>query len=200
MRYAIEAALGSVLISDLVLTSNDQDILKIGTEYDELICIDRPEEISGDNALAITYVQHTLIELGNQYEIIVIVQPSSPLTSSQDIDGTIQLLLQCEKADSAVSVVKLDHAIHPFKMKYMEGNELQPFIVEENGRMASHELPDIYVRNCSVYVSKISVIRDRRIIGEPCVGYIMSRERSLDINDEMDWMFAEWLVERKNLG
>src|SRR5690606_20908452 len=107
------------------------------------------------------------------YDLVVIVQPSSPFTLGEDIDSTIALLIENDIADSSVSVMKLDHAIHPFKLKTLKNNELKPYLEEENGRMADYELPELYVRNGSVYVSKIRNILNLKIIGDTCMGYVM---------------------------
>lgn len=113
----------------------------------------------------------------------------------KDIDNTIRLLKN-SNADSSVSVMKLDHATHPIKMKVMEGDKLNPFLEEERGRMAEHELPTIFVRNCSVYVSTLETIQAGKIIGEDCRGYVMPMERSVDINNPIDFDFAEFLYKK----
>ena len=195
VSYAIEAAFQSTEITHLVLSSDDDEILSIGNNYEDLICLKRPVEISGDTAPAISYVQHTLGEIQVDFDYVVIIQPTSPFTTGQDIDNTIQLLTK-SNADSSVSVMKLDHAIHPVKLKVLSGDILEPFIEEENGRMASHELPDLYVRNCSVYVSKIAIIKQGNVLGKRCLGYVMPRDRSIDINDPIDFEFASYLIRK----
>lgn len=195
VRYAIEAALQSTEITDWVLSSDDEDILNIGADYPNVHALRRPEEISGDRAPAITYVEHALDQLGKSFDYTVIIQPTSPFTTGADIDNTIRMLYGGQ-ADSAVSVMKLDHAIHPVKLKRMEEQVLKPFWEEEGGRMAAHELPELYVRNCSVYVSSIATIKDRKIIGDKCLGYEMPRERSIDINDPIDFEFAEFILNK----
>lgn len=200
VRYAIEAALNAKKVTSIVVSSDDQDILNIAGQYSEIIPINRPVDISGDQAPAFTYVHHALEYMGQNfglhYDMIVIVQPSSPFTLGVDIDETITLLQNNLEADSAVSVMKLDHAIHPVKLKTLDNSELKPFLEEENGRMADYELPELYVRNCSVYVSRIENIKNNKIIGDKCLGYIMPRERSVDINDQIDFSFAEFLMSK----
>ena len=82
----------------------------------------------------------------------------------------------------------------------LQGDRLLPYVEEERGRMAAHELPDIYVRNCSVYATRRASIERGQVIGDDCRGYVMPRERSLDINEEFDLQFAEFLLSRKGLG
>ena len=198
--WILEEAVKASKLDKIVVSSDDQDILKIVGSYPKVLPILRPNDISGDQSLAIEYVRHSLGILENsddeKYDQIVILQPSSPLTKVKDIDATIQLL-ETSGADTSVSVVKLDHAIHPAKLKVMENDLLLPYIEEEKGRMASHELPEIYVRNCSVYATTRDTIDRGEIIGPDCRGYVMSREDSVDINDEFDFLMAEFLIMRK---
>lgn len=198
IQHIILAASRSKLLTDIVVNTDDEDILSMAASFENVHFIKRPPQYATDDAPAIGYVQHTLAQLESNeihYDIVVILQPTSPLTLSEDIDKTIELLLSSE-ADSSVSVVKLDHAIHPIKLKTMDGAVLHPFFEGENGRMAEKDLPEIYVRNCSVYVSRRKVIDQGKIIGEVCLGYIMPRERSIDINDITDFAFAEFLKKK----
>ena len=126
------------------------------------------------------------------FSIVVILQPSSPLTLPEDIDATVELLDRTG-ADTAVTVAKLDQFIHPFKLKVLEGDRLLPYAVEEKGRMAAHEIPTLYVRNGSVYATRRHVVDSGQVIGQDCRGYVMPRERSIDINDELDYRFAQFL-------
>lgn len=198
--HIIESAIGSKLLDRIVVNTDDEDILKIASNYKRIQPLKRPAELAKDHSPAIDYVHQTLDVLkgqGQTFDIIVILQPTSPLTLPEDIDNTIRLL-ENSNADSSVSVMKLDHAAHPVKMKVMEGNKLNPFLEEERGRMAEHELPTIYVRNCSVYVSTLETIQAGKIIGDDCRGYVMPMERSVDINDPIDFDFAEFLYRKYN--
>jgi CMP-N,N'-diacetyllegionaminic acid synthase len=194
--YAIEAALQSKYISRIVVSSDNKEVLQLAVQYSGIQSIQRPAELSGDHSPAIDYVKHALQILKEEFDLVVILQPSSPLTLPEDIDGTIHLLLQHPEADSSVSVMKLDHSTHPVKLKVMQNNLLLPYLEEENGRMASHELPELYVRNCAVYVSRNNTIAKGQIVGHQCLGYLMPRERSVDINDPIDFAFAEFLIKK----
>lgn len=194
---SIEACLGARTLAKTVVSSDDDDALRIAEGYPGVIAISRPPEISTDEAPALEYVKHALETMERsdaRYDAVVIVQPSSPFTMPEDIDACIALLQAESSADSVVSVVELDQFVHPFKLKRLDGVRLIPFIEDERGRMAAHELPKVYVRNGSVYASRRSTIDRGSIIGDMSHAYIMPRTRSLDINDERDWRFAEFLV------
>lgn len=197
---SIETVLASKTIDRLVVSSDSEEVLTIARTYRDDIALRRPSEISGDLAPAIDYVRHALevLEANSQthFEAVVIVQPSSPFTLSEDIDATVSLL-ENSGADTAVSVMEVDHALHPAKFKVMEQDRLFPYFEEEGGRMAAHELPKVYVRNCSVYATRRATIDAGEIIGSDCRGYLMPRERSIDINDELDWKFCEFMLTQR---
>ena len=193
VSYAIESALKSKSITHLAVSTDSNEVARIASEYKDVKVIDRPKELAEDHSPAIDYVQHALQQYGFTFDYVVIIQASSPLTQPFDIDQTIQILLNHPKADSSVSVMQLDHAIHPVKLKTMNDNVLMPYFEEENGRMAEYELPKIYVRNCAIYVTKRETVELGNIIGDYCLGYLMPRERSVDINELIDFKFAEFL-------
>ena len=78
----------------------------------------------------------------------------------------------------------------------IDADRLVPYLEDEQGRMAEHELPDIYVRNCAVYVSSRATIDGGDLLGDDSRAVLMPRERSIDINEELDLAFAEFLAER----
>ncbi len=201
---SIEACLGARTLTKTVVSSDDEDALRIAEGYPEIIALSRPSEIATDEAPALEYVKHALGVMERpgdaRYDAIAIVQPSSPFTMPEDIDGCVALLHTAGSADSVVSVVEVDQFVHPLKLKRLDGVRLVPLIEDERGRMAAHELPKVYVRNGSVYASRRSTIDGGSIVGDKSYAYIMPRTRSLDINDELDWRFAEFMVAEASLG
>jgi len=197
--WVIEAALKAKSLTRLVVSSEDAEVLALAGGHGPDLPLRRPAELATDTSPAIDYVRHALAILEGAgegpFDVVVILQPSSPLTLPEDIDGTVRLL-ESSGADTVVSGVKLDHAIHPYKLKVLRGDRLLPFLEEERGRMAAHELPELYVRNCAVYATRRQVIESGQTIGPDCRGYNMPRERSLDINERVDHEFAQFLVTR----
>ncbi len=202
VQHSIEAALGSKLLTEVVVSSDSEAVLQIASKYETVIALRRPDEFASDTSPAIEYVQHCLAYFKNNFnknfDAVVILQPSSPLTLSSDIDATIDVLIQT-KADSAVSVMELPHDVNPLKMKVLdiENKKLSPYLEDEKGRMAAHELPKIFVRNCAVYATMIASIEQNKIIGDDCRAFVMPRERSVDINDPLDFEFAAFLFQNK---
>ena len=192
-------------LARVVVSSDDERVLELAAGRADMVPLRRPDALATDTSPAVDYVLHALDEMERSrgeapFDAVCIVQPSSPLTLPEDVDGTVRLLID-SGADTAVSVVKLDHAVHPAKLKVMDGDRLLPYLEDEAGRMASHELPDVYVRNCSVYVSRRTVFTEhRQVIGADARGFVMPEERSIDINIERDLLLAELMLQRLDPG
>ena len=200
VAWTIEAALKAASLDRLVVSSDDPHVLRIAATYDGQLILRRPRSLASDRSLAIDYVHHALkaCETTNAagFDTVTIIQPTSPFTLPEDIDATVDLLAKSH-ADTAVSVMKLDQVIHPFKLKVFEDDRLRPYLEEEQGRMADHQLPQLYSRNGAVYATRRAVVNAGQIIGEDCRGYVMPPERSVDINEEIDMAFAEFLLARR---
>ena len=200
VTWAIEAARSAHRIDRLVVSSDDDEVLEIAANYDPRLPLRRPTALCTDTSPAIDYVRHALAMLEQtgekRFDAVAIVQPSSPFTTPADIDATVDLL-EASGADTAVSVMEVIHDLHPLKFKTMHGDRLLPYFEPEAGRMAAHELPRVFVRNCSAYATRRNALDNGKIIGEDCRGYVMPRERSLDINDELDLAFAEFRLSNR---
>jgi N-acylneuraminate cytidylyltransferase/CMP-N,N'-diacetyllegionaminic acid synthase len=197
-EIAIKQALDIADILTVALTTDSDELLNKFKDLPKLECIKRPAEISDDNAPAIDYVRHALTvleqKLGEPFDYVMILQPTSPLRLIEDIVGTIQLMQNHPTADSAVTVMKVDHLNNPIKMKVMKGDELIPFIEPEKGRLSADQLPVLYVRNCAVYLTRRKSLDSFiDVMGNTSIGYIMPPERSFDINELLDFKIAEYL-------
>jgi CMP-N,N'-diacetyllegionaminic acid synthase len=197
VRWAIDAAVSATALTTVAVSSDDDAILAIA-ESCGVVALRRPDELANDESPAIDYVRHALDELDDPeapFDAVAIVQPSSPLTQGDDIDRCVELL-GSSGADSTVTVVVVEHALHPVKFKALDGDRLVPYLVAEEGRMAAHQLDEVYVRNGSVYVCRRRTIDAGDLLGADSRAVVMPRERSIDINDELDLEFARFLLER----
>jgi CMP-N,N'-diacetyllegionaminic acid synthase len=199
---AIQQALSIKEITTVALTTDSEELLNLFFGYEGLELIKRPDSFSDDKAPAMAYVKHSLelleCKLNRKFDYVMILQPTSPLRSKEDIIGTINLIELHPEADSAVTIMKVDHLNNPIKMKVLNGNELIPYLEPEKGRLAADQLPVLYVRNCAVYITRRKEIESFiDVMGRRSVGYLMPPERSIDINEMFDFDLAE-LIYYKN--
>lgn len=195
MRRALETALAAGCFELVALSSDDDEILAEAEGLD-VVALRRPDELASDTALARDVVLHALRELDDPhrpFEAVTVVQCTSPFTAAEDIAATVTLL-ERTGAGAAASVVKLDAGKHPLKLKRLVGDRLLPYL-EDDRLTPSHELPQLWMRNGSVFAFRRDVA-EAGLETEDVRGYEMPAERSFDIDTEQDLAFAEFLVER----
>jgi CMP-N,N'-diacetyllegionaminic acid synthase len=197
VRRALETSLAAGCFELLALSSDDDEILAEAQGLD-VVALRRPPELATSTARAADVVLHALAQLErpeSPFDAVAIVQCTSPFTAPEDIAATVELL-ERTGAGSAVSVVRLDAALHPAKLKRLDGDRLLPYVVAD-GLTPSQELPPLWVRNGSVYVFRRDVA-GAGLEADDVRGYEMPAERSFDIDTPRDLALAELLLERSS--
>ena len=130
------------------------------------------------------------------YDYVLLLQPTCPLRKVKHINDCVNLLE--ESIDSVVSVKKIESE-HPFRMKRIVSERLVNYIDQGFEDMRPRQkLPPVYIRNGAVYLTKSDLIREgKSIVGEACLPYIMSEESSVNIDHELDFLLAEYILKNK---
>jgi len=199
MVYTIEAALGSKLVDRVVVSTEDKEIAEISKEYGAEV-ISRPPELAQDDTPSLPVFQHAIghLEEVKDYhpEIIVVLQPTSPLRIVDDIDRAIEEFLK-GSYHSIVSVCEVEHP--PQWMYTLAGERLKPLIEEGKKVVRRQDAPKVYRLNGAVYVTSRDIImKENRVLGRDTKAYIMPFERSIDIDTELDLKLAELLMRQRN--
>lgn len=198
VRRALETALACPVLDRVGLSSEDPAIWAEAEGLRGVAVITRPPELASDDARAYDVVVHALTVLESRterYDAVAVLQCTSPFTTVEDIEGAVALLRR-SGAESVVSIVKAEHHLHPLKMKTLDGDRLVP-LIEDDLMRPSHELPEVWVRNGSIYLSRRDVIEAGQLVSDDLRGFQMPRERSVDIDTELDLAFAEFLWARQ---
>jgi len=158
----------------------------------------RPKELARDNAKGIDVVLHAIDWLREndkrkQYDLIMLLQPTSPLRRFEDIDKAKELLF-LKEAKAIISVCEVDH--HPLWVNTLpEDGCMKDFIRKEIMNKNRQELPVFYRLNGAVYLAYCSYIKQYiSFIGKDTFAYIMPRERSIDIDSDLDFKLAEIVI------
>ncbi|MCK4722640.1 MAG: acylneuraminate cytidylyltransferase family protein [Dehalococcoidia bacterium] len=196
VEYTIKAALDSKLLTRVILSTDDDEIMKVGRDCGVEVPFKRPPELAKDTTPTIGVLIQAVESMEKQGffpDIIVILEPTSPLRQAEDIDNAIRKHIETD-ADSVVSVIKTDHW-HPIRAKKIEDDILYDYCLEEKEGVRRQVLPPAYFRNGAFYSVKRDVlINERRLYGRITRPYIMPPERSVDINEEIDFRLAEMLL------
>ena len=191
LDWTIDAARQSHL--DRVIVSTDDDEIAAHAEHRGVeVPFRRPKEISDDNALTIDVVLHAVSALGEEFDAVMVLQPTSPLRMVSDINACLKMLSE-SSADSVISVVNVG-GHHPARMKFIEsGFLIDPPFAEEIENQPRQNLRSMYIRNGAIYLTRVSVLKSRSFQGKNCLAYEMPSERSVNIDTFMDLKIAEFL-------
>jgi len=202
LAYTIEAAQHCADIATVLVTTDDENIAAVSREFGAEV-YRHPTELSEDGKATfpvVQYVVRDLISSGNAFELIATMRATSPLRRSEDISRAINLLLDTG-ADSVVSMVA-DPTGHPIRLK-MLGPDLRISLMEkgeEDAPVIRQRLPIVYRRNGAIYVTRTPVVLAGSLFGRDSRGYVMPKERSVNINDEVDFIFAGAILRAQQRG
>lgn len=187
-------------IDRLVLSTDAREIADIGREWGAEVPFLRPADLAGSEASAIDTVLHCLeqleIEEGRHYEWVLLLQPTSPLRTAGDIAAALDLA-ETEDVTSVISVTEANDS-HPLWLRTIEDGLLRPYLGDAPEPRRRQDLtPDVYRLNGAIYLTRReTLLRERSFYGQRSRAYVMPRERSLDIDDELDFAFAECVHSR----
>ncbi len=203
IAYSIVEALRAKSLSRVIVSSDDKEILEVAKKYGAETPFVRPKELATDDALAIDVMVHAIKaceeQEGSKYDYAVMLQPTTPMRNAEDIDNALEKLVS-SKADSVISVVSVG-AIHPYRMKKIVKDLLVDYADEGVENLPRQKLPPIYIRNGAIYAAKRDVIvKGRSFKGKKCLAYVMSEERSVNIDSKIDFMLAETLMQKTDWG
>ena len=198
INWTIEAASLSRYIDHLILSSDDERICSVAKAAGCNVPFLRPAELATDDAKTIDVVIDA-IDRTPDFDLVVVLQPTSPLRAASDIDHCLALLI-AKGAATAVSVSEARD--HPFLVYSMAVNSrLDAFLsIDSSVSMRRQDLPPAYSLNGAIYIAEIDwLIASRSLVSPETVGYLMSREASVDIDEPSDLERAQmYLSDRRN--
>jgi CMP-N-acetylneuraminic acid synthetase len=201
IQYTVDSAKESKYIDHLIVSTDSEEIVQVCKSIHADVPFIRPDYLSSDTAKAIGVIQHAVTTMeeidGVVYDLVVYLEPPNPLRLVEDIDKCIELF-EKDLPDCVVSVQEANQ-FHPILMKQIKGGRLQPIWKDEpEGVPRQLYNPTAYMRNGAVYVFRKELIMDGILYGKDVLPYIMPIDRSVCIDDMMDWYVAEAWMKIKN--
>jgi len=197
IAYAIETGLKARLVDRVIVSTDDAEIAAVAREWGAAAPFLRPASLAQDDTPTAPMLQHAvrwMEEQGERIDLVVLLQPTSPFRRPEHVDQAIQLLRE-SGASSAVSVCEVEHS--PHWMYRLADQRLEPLMPGALNRTRRQELPLLYRLNGAVYVTtRDLLLNDGRILDDRPAAVVMSREESVDIDDELDFEWAEWMAAR----
>lgn len=196
IAWTIEAAKKSKYIDRLVLSSDDDEIINLAAQWGCEAPFKRPDEFAKDNTPGVDPVLHAISMLPG-FDYVILLQPTSPLRTAEDIDGCIEYCMM-KQANCCVSVTEPDKS--PFWMYTINSQSiLEPILQIDNEVVTRRQdLPVVYALNGAVYVAKCDwLIANKSFLSKETIGYAMSKDRSVDIDSLRDLQLARVILDFK---
>ena len=194
IAWTIEEARKSRYVDRMILSSDDAGIIEVARKWGCEVPFVRPAELAQDDTPGIQPVFHAVRELPG-YDYVVLLQPTSPLRTCDDIDRCIELCL-FKGAFSCVSVVEPDKS--PYWMFTGDSDgKIHPLLSDSQMIVRRQDLPQVYALNGAVYVSECETLLERgSFITDNTVFHLMAKHASIDIDTEIDLIISEILLEK----
>lgn len=199
ITYTFDAAVDSKLLTRVIVSTDDHEIAATSRAAGIEVPFLRPAAIAQDSTPMIDVVRHALSALvPYDPEVVVLLQPTSPLRTSAHIDAAISLATATD-ADTVVTVVEVPHQFNPVSLMKMSDGFLTPY-VEGEPIFRRQDKPRLYARNGpAVLAIRREVIDAGSLYGDRVRAVVMSKAESIDIDDAEDLAIAElWLRFREN--
>ncbi len=198
LAYTCLAARGSAHLDRVVVSTDSQKIRAIALKFKAEVPFLRPAKASSDRAPMIDVLQHVLAALrkSESYvpDVVVLLQPTSPLRTSVQIDRAIELLLS-RKADSVVSVVRVPHQFNPESLHSVNTKGELKALKSKARVLRRQDKPLYFVRNGpAILVTRANVIRSGRLYGKRTLALEMNAADSVDIDSPEDLKLAGYLL------
>lgn len=199
LAHAAAAAGAARSLTRTVLSTDDDEIRAAGLALGLDVPFVRPAALATDAARSADVALHALetIEASGDagYDVVVLLEPTSPLRLATDIDEAVGRLDRDTHADAVVSVCQVE-APHPMKMQMVTGGRLVPLFpdVWRDG-LRRQDLPPVYELTGTVYAVRVSALRRTRSFWSGTVApLIVPRSRAVNIDSALDFVVAEALL------
>lgn len=203
LYYMVESAKNARSLSRVIITTDSDTIAQTANQVGGVEVRRHDPALSVSGQPSFDVFKHTLEELiqqsGTLSQAVVLLRVTTPLCLSSDIDSAVALLCTNKNTTTAVlSVVKSD--IHPKRVYTIDADGLlheREETPEKNYPLPRQVFDEVYVRNGAIYATFPEMVAGGSLWGDRPFAYVMPKERSININDEIDFILAEELLKRR---
>ena len=193
LAYTIEAAIESGIFDCVHVSTDSGQYAEVALRYGAEIPFLRAPEYATDTAATWDVVKYVLREYekdGRYFDAVVLLQPTTPLRTAEDIRCAYELMRE-KDANAVVSVCEVDHSPLWTDTIPEDGN-MKGFVKKEYREIPRQQMSPYYRVNGAIYIVKTKCMDDMSALYDNnCYAYKMSRERSIDIDSEVDFIMAE---------
>ncbi|HDY7750739.1 TPA: acylneuraminate cytidylyltransferase family protein [Vibrio vulnificus] len=197
IQWTIDAALAVQEIARVMVTTDCDEIAEIAKKAGAEVPFIRPPELATDTSSSSDVIRHALDfyrAQGEEFDFVLLLQPTSPIRSADDIRHAIEQL-KAHTADAVVSVCPCEHS--PLWANTLpDDRSMADFIRHEVSQLRSQDLPHYYRINGAIYLTRVSRFYQENslFLSSNIFAYVMDNESSVDIDHELDFLIAETVL------
>lgn len=200
IAWSIEAAHNANVFSEIVISTDSDDIADVGQKYGARTYFRRPDDLSSDSAGKWEVWQHALESYERltrkKIDVFVDLDCTAPLREVSDIKNAIDLFLS-KNVDVVFSICKAKKNPYFNMVEYMNGY-LALSKSSSSKIIRRQDAPDVYEHAASIYVMSPDFIRmGTGLLSGKGIGYLMDSKKCIDIDEELDFEIVEHLMKKK---
>lgn len=194
INYTIQSAKDSLLLDEIILSSDDVEIIELAKNQGINVPFLRPKNLAKDTTTSLSVIQHTLRflnENGTTFDAVCLLQPTTPYRSFGLIDNAIKKF-NSAALDSLISVREIPSDFNPHWAFEEVGGELKIATGEEVPISRRQDLPKAYHRDGAIYITKANVLLDQNSLLGKHIGFIVTNgDEDINLDTPEDWKLAE---------
>lgn len=194
IAHAIDCAVESGKLSKIIVSTDSEDIASVARDFGAEVIL-RPSDLATDSSNVVTAVKHVLEVLQEDFDIIVLLQPTAPLRTGSQLNEVIKMLSDSEKLEGVISVVPMDD-VHPARMYNLEqDNHILPYL-KDGESLRRQDIQPLYYRNGCFYAVKTKAFLEQNsFMVQNKKGYVMDVNWLVNIDIPRDFALATVLYE-----
>ncbi len=198
ISWPIQEALKSKYIDKVIVSTDDNEIAKIAADYGAEIPFIRPSKYANDSSPSSDFILHALNFFTNEYDYFVLLEPTSPLTDSIDIDLALEKM-HAKKAGAIVSVAK-NEACHPFYCVTLNHGFIEPYNNSDFEKPTRRQdLETIYYFDGSLYISDVKTyLKEKTFYHNKTLAFEFPAWKAISIDTLLDFILVETILNNKD--
>ena len=201
------ASVGNIIksipeIDRSIVSTDHEEIASVAEDAGIAAPFRRPKGLSGDRVGDVEVLTHALLEMelidGVTYDIVVMLQPTSPLRESKHVSDAINMLVD-EGWDAVWTVSETDSKSHPLKQLIVNNNRLDYYDSSGSQIIARQQLKPIYHRNGIAYIITRECLLGKKSIKGDKTGALIIHGEHVSIDTEWDLSLVEFILSRKSV-
>lgn len=200
IAYSIEQAKKSKYIDKIIVSTDSKKIASIAEHYGAGVPFLRPKRLAADKTSSIDVILHAINFMEKKkefFDILILLEPTSPLRDTKDINSALKMLLKNKNAESIVGICKVESA-HPDFLVKLDRGFLKPYLNTRFKPTRRQDLSELYFFEGSLYISYIESLKTHRTFyHRRTLSYIVKKWKSFELDDNTDFHIIESLLKAK---